>query len=62
MEAQGIVGRNNFLIHEYRFELDQGNYAASLKAIESITADPFLSQSRVIPTSLARAFVYAKSG
>ena len=36
--------------------------AESLKAIESITADPFLSQSRVIPKSLARVFVYAKSG
>ena len=42
--------------------VDRGNYAASLKAIESITADPFLSQSRVIPKSLARMFVYAKSG
>ena len=61
-EAQKIVGRDKFLIHEYRFELDRGNYAASLKAIESISADPFLSQSRVIPKSLARAFVYARSG
>ena len=61
-EAQGIVGRDKFLIHEHRFELDRGNYVASLKAIESITADPFLSQSRVIPKSLARVFVYAKSG
>jgi tetratricopeptide (TPR) repeat protein len=61
-EAQGIVGRDKFLIHEHRFELNRGNYAASLKAIESITADPFLSQSRVIPKSLARAFVYARSG
>jgi TolB-like protein/Flp pilus assembly protein TadD len=61
-EAQGIVGRDKFLIHEHRFELDRGNYAASLKAIESIKEDPFLSQSRVIPKSLARAFVYARSG
>jgi len=61
-EAQGIVGRDKFLIHEHRFELNRGNYAASLKAIESITADPFLSQSRVNPKSLARAFVYARSG
>ena len=61
-EAQGIVGRDKFLIHEHRFELDRGNYAASLKAIDYITEDPFLSQSRVIPKSLARAFVYAKAG
>ena len=54
--VQGIFGRDKFLIHEHRFERDQGNYAASLKAIESITADPFLSQSRMIPKSLARAF------
>lgn len=60
-EAQGIVGRDKFLIHEHRFELDRGNYTASMKAIESITTDPFLSQSRVIPKSLARAFVYARS-
>ena len=61
-KAQQIVGKDKFLIHEHRFELARGNYAASLKAIDSIAADPFLSQSRVIPKSLARSFVYARSG
>ncbi len=61
-EAQGIVGLDKFLIHEHRFELARGNYAVSLKAIEAIKEDPFLSQSRVIPKALARAFVYERMG
>jgi hypothetical protein len=38
-------------------KLTEGDEVTALKAIESITADPFLSQSRVIPKSLARAIV-----
>ena len=59
-EAQGIVGRDKYLIHEHRFELALGNYGESLKAVEFIKQDPFLSQSRVIPTALARAYVYQR--
>ena len=61
-EAQGIVGRDKYLIHEHRFELALGNYGESLKAVEFIKQDPFLSQSRVIPKALARAFVYQRMG
>ena len=61
-EAQGIVGRDKYLIHEHRFELARGNYSASLKAVEFIKQDPFLSQSRVIPKALARASVYERMG
>ena len=61
-EAQGIVGRDKYLIHEHRFELARGNYSASLKAVEFIKQDPFLSQSRVIPKAFARASVYERMG
>ncbi len=61
-EAQKIVGRDKFLIHEHRLELARGNHEASLEAVELIRQDPYLSQNRVIPKALARAFVFERMG
>ena len=61
-EAQKIVGEEHYLHHKNKLLLDAGKLQESLEVINSIREGAMLTQNRIIPMSLARAYVHGQAG
>ncbi|HCV98421.1 MAG TPA: hypothetical protein DGJ56_03890 [Verrucomicrobiales bacterium] len=61
-KAQNIVGEEHYLHHKNKLLLDAGKLQESLEGINSIREEALLTQNRIIPMSLDRAYVHGQAG
>ena len=61
-EAQKIVGEEHYLHHKNKLLLDAGKLQELLEVINSIREEALLTKNRIIPMSLARAYVHGQAG
>jgi len=61
-EAQKVVGEEHYLHHKNKLLLDSGRHKEALVVIGTIREEALLSQSRIIPMALARAFIHERTG